>query len=159
MFNKTISRRKFVGQVSCAALGYSTLLNSLINLKGINALAASNSFLDPEYKALVCLMLGGGNDSFNMLVPMSNKEHSDYSKIRSNLAIPKAELLPITVTNTPGRTFGIHPAMRNCQRMFDDSKLVFVSNVGTLLEPTTKDSFYNETVRLPLGLTSHSDQA
>ncbi len=158
MFKKTISRRKFVGQLSCAALGYTSIMNSLIHLKGMNALVAANSMMDPEYKALVCLMLSGGNDSYNMLVPMSNKEHSDYSKTRSNLAIPKTELLPILVNNTPGRTFGLHPSMKNAQRLFEEGKLTFVSNVGTLLEPTTKDDFYNETVKLPLGLLSHSDQ-
>jgi hypothetical protein len=46
------SRRKFIGQVSCAALGYTTFRNSMINLQAINALAAANSALDPEYKAL-----------------------------------------------------------------------------------------------------------
>ncbi|MBK6545970.1 MAG: DUF1501 domain-containing protein [Saprospiraceae bacterium] len=153
-----ISRRKFVGQLSCAALGYTSIMNSLIHLKGINALTAANSMMDPQYKALVCLMLSGGNDSYNMLVPMGNKEYTDYAKIRSNLAIPKTELLPITVNNSPGRTFGIHPAMKHAQKLFEDGKLTFISNVGTLLEPTTKDELYNGTVKVPLGLLSHSDQ-
>lgn len=155
---KNLSRRKFVGQMSCAALGYTSLLNSLAHLKGLNALAISNSALDPNYKALVCLMLSGGNDSFNMLVPMGNKEYSDYQKSRANLAIPKTELNQIQVTNTPGRTFGLHPVMAECKRLHDDGRMIFVSNVGTLLEPTTQMDFYNETVRLPLGLMSHSDQ-
>ncbi len=158
MYKKTISRRKFVGQLSCAALGYTSIMNSLIHLKAINALTAANSMMDPEYKALVCLSLSGGNDSYNMIVPMGNKEYSDYAKTRSNLAIPKTNLRPIQVNNTPGRTFGIHPAMKEMQRLFDEGKLTFISNVGTLLEPTTKDQFYNETVKLPLGLLSHSDQ-
>jgi len=159
MSQHKLSRRKFVGQVSCAALGYTSIMNSLIHLKGINALAASSSMMDPQYKALVCLMLSGGNDSYNMIVPMGNKEYNDYAKTRSNLALPKSELLPIQVNNTPGRTFGLHPALKGCQQMHEDGKMVFVSNVGTLLEPTTKDGFYNNSVKLPLGLLSHSDQS
>ncbi len=155
---KNISRRKFVGQISCAALGYTSIMNTLIHLKGMNALTAANSMMDPGYKALICLSLSGGADSYNMLVPMSNKEYSDYAKTRSNLAIPKTELRQIQVTNTPGRTFGVHPALKEMQKLFDNGKLTFVSNVGTLLEPTTKDEFYNQTVKLPLGLLSHSDQ-
>jgi uncharacterized protein (DUF1501 family) len=158
MSPRNISRRKFVGQLSCAALGYTSIMNSLIHLKGINALAMSNSMLDPEYKALICLCLSGGNDSFNMIVPMGTKEYNDYAKTRSNLAIPKQDLLPIQVNNTPGRTFGIHPALGKMQKLFDDGKLSFLSNVGTLLEATTKDQFYNDSVKLPLGLFSHSDQ-
>ncbi|MBK8955164.1 MAG: DUF1501 domain-containing protein [Saprospiraceae bacterium] len=156
---KKFTRRNFIGQASCAALGSTSIVNALLHLKGINALAASNSALDPEYKALVCLMLSGGNDAFNMLVPMSTKEYGDYQKTRANLAIPKNELLPIQVGNTPGRTFGLNPVMTECQRLHNDGKLTFVSNVGTLLEPTTQSAFYNGTVKLPLGLLSHSDQS
>lgn len=158
MKRKIMNRRKFVGQISCAALGYTSIVNTLIHLKGINALTAANSLLDPGYKALICLSLSGGNDSFNMLVPMGNKEYSDYAKTRSNLALPKNELLQIQVNNTPGRTFGLHPALKELQKLHNDGKLTFISNVGTLLEPTTKDDFYNNAVHLPLGLFSHSDQ-
>src|SRR5678816_1138482 len=35
----------------------------------------------------------------------------------------------------------------------------FISNIGTLVEPTTKDQYYQEQVALPLGLYSHSDQS
>lgn len=95
------SRRKFIGQVSCAALGYTTFRNSMINLQAINALAAANSALDPEYKALVCINLSGGNDSFNMLVPSSNSEYNTY-KNKSKSCHSKNELLNLSVMNTPG---------------------------------------------------------
>ncbi|MBK7880996.1 MAG: DUF1501 domain-containing protein [Saprospiraceae bacterium] len=153
------SRRKFIGQVSCAALGYTTFRNSMINLQAINALAAANSALDPEYKALVCINLSGGNDSFNMLVPSSNSEYNTYKKTRANLAIPKNELLNLSVMNTPGREFGLHPAMEGLQKIFNQGNAAFISNIGTLLEKTTKDDFYNNKVKLPLGLLSHSDQS
>ncbi|MCC6752594.1 MAG: DUF1501 domain-containing protein [Saprospiraceae bacterium] len=156
---KKTTRRQFLGQASCAALGSTSLVNALLHLKGINALASGNLSYDPSYRALVCLMLSGGNDSFNMLVPMSNKEYSDYQKSRGNLAIPKTELLQISNNNTPGRTFGLHPSMPRCQSLFQNDKLTFVSNVGTLLEPTEKDPFYTGTANLPLGLLSHSDQS
>lgn len=158
MEKKFYSRRKFVGQLSCAAIGYTTLYNSLLNLKAINALAASNSMLDPEYKALVCINLSGGNDSFNMLVPTSTNEYATYQKVRSNLALPKSELLSLQVRNQLGRTFGLHPAMDGLQSLFNQRKASFIANVGTLLDKTTADDFYNGNVPLPLGLFSHSDQ-
>ncbi len=155
-----VSRRKFFGQASCAAIGASTLWSSLVNLKGFAAAALANSttLLDPEYKALVCVFLSGGNDSFNMLMPRTTSEYNDYAATRSNLAIPLNEMLPIFPDNGGGRLFGIHPSMTRSQQLFNNGKMAFLSNVGTLVEPTTREQFWQGEVGLPLGLYSHSDQ-
>ena len=157
---RPISRRKFFGQASCAAIGTTTLLSSLVNLKAFAAAAIANSttMYDPEYKALVCVFLSGGNDSFNMLMPRDTSEYNDYALTRSNLAIPLQDMLHIFPDNTGGRLFGLHPSMARAQQMFNDGKLAFLSNVGTLVEPTTKEQFWQGQVNLPLGLFSHSDQ-
>ncbi|MBK7636090.1 MAG: hypothetical protein IPJ13_18785 [Saprospiraceae bacterium] len=42
--------------------------------------------------------------------------------------------------------------------MFEAGKLAFISNVGTLIHPITKQQFYAGSVEVPLGLYSHSDQ-
>ncbi len=155
-----ISRRKFFGQASCAAIGVSTLYSSLVNLKALSALAMSNSttLADPDYKALVCLFQSGGNDSFNMLMPRSTSEYAEYAATRSNIAIPIDQMLPIFPDNAGGRLFGIHPSMVRSQQLFNQGKMAFISNVGTLVEPTTKDQYWQGQVNLPLGLYSHSDQ-
>ncbi|MFN8281458.1 MAG: DUF1501 domain-containing protein [Saprospiraceae bacterium] len=158
MKNNINSRRKFIGQLSCAAVGYSTLYNTLLNLKAINALAISSSSLDPEYKALVCINLSGGNDSYNMLVPYLNSEYNIYKNVRSNLALDKTSLLKLRTTNTPNKEYGLHPSMTELRTMNDNGEAAFIANVGTLLAPTTKDDFYNNRTPLPLGLFSHSDQ-
>lgn len=155
-----ISRRKFLGQ-SCAALGYTTIFSSLINLKAMAATAMNSSSmisLGGDYKALVCLMLGGGNDSFNMLIPRGNSEHSEYATTRSNLAIPQNQILPINPNTSDGRAFGLHPSMPDMQQSFENGNLAFLSNVGTLIEPSTKSDIQNKIVKTPLGLFSHSDQ-
>src|SRR5688500_9642266 len=134
-----VSRRKFLGEASCAAIGTTTLLSSLVNLKAFAAAALANSatLADPEYKAIVCVFLSGGNDSFNMLVPRSTDEYNDYAATRSNLAIPFDSLLPIFPDNAGGRLFGLHPNMARTQQLFNDGKMAFISNIGTLVEPTT----------------------
>ncbi len=151
----TLGRRRFVKQMSCAAIGSTTFLNTLINLKTMNAAAMSNSAVAAggNYKALVCLLLGGGNDSFNMLVPTDTTTYNEYATTRSNMAIPQSELLPLN-----GTTLGLHPSLTNIQSLYNANKVAFISNVGTLVEPTNKTQFYNESVDLPLGLYSHSDQ-
>ncbi len=158
---RTMSRRRFLGQASCAAIGSTTLMSSLVNLKALAAAAVSNSstLLDPDYKALVCVFLSGGNDSFNMLMPRTPNEYNAYSATRSNLAIPLQDMLPIFPDNAGGRLFGIHPSLMRTQQMFNDGKLAFLSNVGTLVEPTTKDMVWSGQGQLPLGLFSHSDQS
>jgi uncharacterized protein (DUF1501 family) len=155
-----ISRRKFFGQASCAAIGVSTLYSSLVNLKAFSAAAMANSAtaLDPEYKALVCIYLSGGNDSFNMLMPRTTSEYNEYATTRSNLAIPLNDMLPIFPNDAGGRLFGLHPSMMRSQQLFNEGKMAFISNVGTLVEPTTRDQYWQGQAELPLGLYSHSDQ-
>lgn len=159
-----IKRRTFLGQASCAAMGMTTLFSTVLNLKAMNAAATLNfpSIAPPDpfddYKAIVCFLMAGGSDTFNMLVPTGTSDYNEYAETRSNQALPLNELIPINPTNTPGKTFGVHKNMPHMASMFDSGKLAFVSNVGTLIEPTTKTSLYNGTVDLPLGLYSHSDQ-
>jgi uncharacterized protein (DUF1501 family) len=157
---KPITRRKFFGQASCAAVGTSTLLSSLVNLKGMAAAAIANStsLVDPEFKALVCIFMSGGNDSYNMLMPRDASEYADYAATRSNIAIPLNEMLPIFPDAAGGRLFGIHPSMARSQQLFNDGKMAFISNIGTLVEPITKDQYWNGVANVPLGLYSHSDQ-
>ncbi len=158
-----ISRRKFIGQAGCAALGSTTLLSSLLNIRTIDAMVQETSSMAScnDFKALVCLFNSGGLDSFNMLIPTTPNEFSAYTNIRSNNALaltgPSA-IKPINVLNTPGRTFGIHPAMDNIQSLFDTGKAAFISNIGSLVAPMTKQEYYDGTVVSPLGLFSHSDQ-
>jgi uncharacterized protein (DUF1501 family) len=158
----TMSRRKFLGN-SCAALGYTTLFSSLINLKAMAAAATDNSSIittyGGDYKALVCLMLSGGNDSFNMLIPKGNTEYNEYATSRSNLAIPQNDILQINPNTSDGRVFGLHPQLADMQQMFEGGNLAFLANVGTLIEPSTKSDIRNNLVKTPLGLFSHSDQS
>ena len=69
--NHKMNRRKFIGTASCAAIGTTTFFSTLFNLGMANA-AASRSTKSlggsGDYKALVCILLAGGNDAFNMLI-------------------------------------------------------------------------------------------
>lgn len=155
-----INRRNFIGQASCLAVGGTSLMSSLLNMKTIDAMTrnASSFAACNDYKALVCIFNSGGLDSFNMLVPRSTSEYNVYNSVRSNNALPLNQLLSIDTLNTPGRLFGLHPSMINMRNLFNTNKLAFISNIGSLVFPMTKQEFYDETVVAPLGLFSHSDQ-
>jgi uncharacterized protein (DUF1501 family) len=82
-------RRKFLGQASCAAIGTTALFNTVLNLRMFNALAAPGE----DYRALVCLFLSGGIDSFNALVPTTDAGYGEYAGVRGDLALPR-DVLP-----------------------------------------------------------------
>lgn len=111
-----------------------------------------------DYRALVCVFLFGGNDSFNMLVPRSDAEYAVYAQSRQNLAIPRDELLAISPLTSDGAEYGVHPAMSSVRQLFDDGAAAFLANVGPLLQPTTRDEFLSQSANLPPQLFSHNDQ-
>jgi len=167
-----ISRRKFLRQVNCAAVGSSAILNTLLNLRLANTVAAQGGPLDN--KALVCIFLSGGIDSFNVLVPWEQSRYNTYSITRGafgsdgGLAIDRNALRQLSA---PASDFGLHPSCANLHAMatgtgaFSGKKrLAFVCNVGTLVQPITKSQFnawengQNAALPVPKALFSHSDQ-
>ncbi|MGB1010959.1 MAG: DUF1501 domain-containing protein [Thiolinea sp.] len=116
--------------------------------------------INRQSKALVFIMLAGGNDSFNMLVPTTPAEYRQYQATRSNLALNQTDLLPLNgFRDANGSRFGLHPAMPEVKQLFQQKKLSFIANCGPLITPVNKTAFLNNTAELPVGLMSHSDQA
>lgn len=156
-----ISRRRFIRQAACAAVGTTSLASTVWNLRAINAAAAQAAGSSTEFRSLVCLFLYGGNDANNMIVPNDNATYPAYASARGPLALPQSSLLPLSLI-TPdgqGRTFGLHPSMPELQTLFNtDQKLAIMANVGTLVEPTTSVQYLNGTAKLPPQLFSHADQ-
>lgn len=110
------------------------------------------------YRALVCVFLLGGNDSFNMIVPRSPAEYTQYANSRQNLAVPQASLLPITPRTSDGALYGVHPSLTGLQGLFDDGRAALIANVGPLIQPTTRMEAIERAVPLPPQLFSHNDQ-
>ncbi|MDA8693207.1 DUF1501 domain-containing protein [Saprospiraceae bacterium] len=150
-----LSRRKFIGQATCAAVTSTSLFSTLANLKFMNAASISNSatLAGGDYKALVCILLSGGSDSHNMLIPTDANQYGHYQTTRSNVAIPLNQINQLN-----GVDYGVHPSMTGIQDLFNNERLSFISNIGTLLQPMAKDEVFQYEQLLPLGLFSHSDQ-
>jgi len=146
-----INRRKFL-----QAGGMAASLGSLPGVSFAQGVSTSAPFSD--YKALVCVFLFGGNDSFNMLVPRSGAEYNAYAASRQNLALLPGELLPITPATSQATEFGVHYAMDGIKNLFDAGRVAFVTNVGPLIEPVTKLQYQQGSVTLPPQLFSHNDQ-
>jgi len=127
----------------------------------VSALAQKSADTDQagdDYKALVCVFLNGGNDSNNMVVPKYNAGYAEYSAARTpqGLALRQDDLLSITPPSM-GLEFGLHPSMTELHQLWQQNRLAVVCNVGTLVQPITKQQYLSGAPR-PDQLFSHSDQ-
>lgn len=151
--NDDWSRRNFMKlSGGCAALSSTSILSQMLNLQMTSSVMAQDGDTS-DYKALVCVFLHGGIDSYNVLAPFEDEEHAAYAATRTNLALEKSDLLE--VDSGDGRRLGVHNGMPEMRDLYNQGKLAFLANVGSLIHPTTKQNY--NSVQKPLGLFSHSD--
>lgn len=157
-----LTRRDFVRKAGgCSALTSGAIMSTILNLKASNSAMAATAPMNnyPGYKAMVCVFLFGGADSFNMLVPREDAEYDDYAKVRGNqsqggLALAKEDLLQIS--DSSGRKFGLHPALSEIKSLYDSGKCAWLANIGALVRPTTMQDYTSKN-QLPEGVFSHAD--
>src|ERR1700692_1836476 len=118
---------------------------------------ASRAATANDYKALVCIFLYGGNDSNNMIVPIDTAGYANYAKLRSTIALPQQQLLPLPVSGGTAQ-YGLHPARPGLRSLYKARNLAVVANVGTLVEPLTKTQYLSSGTPKPDNLFSHIDQ-
>ncbi|HVK05788.1 MAG TPA: DUF1501 domain-containing protein [Armatimonadaceae bacterium] len=99
-----------------------------------------------DYKALVCIFLNGGNDSFNMIAPYDETPYQTYLNARQTLALardtgdPNADML---LFDSAGQgLYGFHYNMPRVRQLYNQGSLAVVTNVGTLLWPFASKSEY-----------------
>jgi len=156
--NRKLSRRNFLRKSVMTGIAGTSLCSSLGGMHGIYGALNSSTALKAStgYKALVCIFLLGGNDGFNVLVPTDIDGYDTYQTSRQNLAVPLENLLPVSPASSG--EFGFNPAMPEMQALFQSGNLAIQSNVGTLIEPVTREQLINKTAKLPAQLFSHNSQ-
>ena len=156
------SRREFLKRASALSIaGAGTPL--ALNLAALGNAAAANA---EGYKALVCVYLAGGNDYANTVVPFDATSHALYAAQRPSFATAITALGPTLLRPDAGpatallggRQFALAPQLLPLMPLFDGGKLAMMLNMGTLVEPTTKEQYLNRLVQLPPKLFSHNDQ-
>jgi uncharacterized protein (DUF1501 family) len=85
------------------------------------ALALQGSPVSARTKILVAVQLSGGNDGLNTLIPFADPA---YYQLRSTLAIPTSDTLPLT------DSLGLHPALGKLKGLYDEGMLAVVQGVG-----------------------------
>jgi uncharacterized protein (DUF1501 family) len=144
------SRRDFLK----AAITSAGALGAFGKFGEMNALASGAT----PYQALVCIFLSGGNDSNNMVIPVTTaaKNETYYTKARGSLAIGPSGLQLI---QNGGDTYGLHPLMPELAALYNAGNVAVMANVGMLVQPTTPQIFQAQNLaQLPSQLFSHSDQ-
>jgi len=111
----------------------------------------------PDYRALVCVFLFGGNDSNNSVIPMDDTSYQAYQSLRAGLALTGADLTP-TVTSVSGSPYAFHAKLAEVSSLFASKELAVVANIGSLVQPLTRDQYQQAQAPIPLNLFSHSDQ-
>jgi uncharacterized protein (DUF1501 family) len=152
----TASRRSFLRSISAFAAGGIVAPYGL-DLAGMAAASAQSA---SDYKALVCVYLGGGNDHLSMIAPYDTASHARYAQVRSGLALPRASLLPLAAASSQGgRQAGFSPNMSGLKSLYDGGRLAVVAGVGPLIAPVTRADITAGRAPLPKLLGSHLDQS
>lgn len=154
------SRRRFLNQALTATASSAAFGSMFGKLSLAHAATAPHLLQGSDYRALVCVYLAGGNDSFNMLVPRDTPHYNTYAATRGPLALPQAGLLPITplVAPSDGAQYGLHPRMGALRDLFTAGDAAIIANTGPLLYPITRAQYQSGSVPAPAQLASHSDQ-
>lgn len=172
MSDRSRSRRDFL-RAGCSLLacgGVSALFPQL----GLVGTALAQS-APGGYRALVCVFLDGGNDAWNLLIPDTAAEHDLYVSARNGLystgntaglAIPRSDgsghvagqTLPPAIALNGGQ-YALNPFAAELASLYNQNRLAFIANVGTLVEPITRATYGGGGARRrPPQLYSHNDQ-
>ncbi|MEM9840709.1 MAG: DUF1501 domain-containing protein [Pseudomonadota bacterium] len=125
------------------------------------------------YKALVCVNFAGGLDNHDLLIGHDQPSYDLWTAGRQALVDlidngptpgirARDNLLRLNPTNNGdfgGRDFAMPPELSGIRNLFEDGKLAIVPNVGPLIEPVNRTTFFNGSALLPRRLRSHNDQA
>ena len=125
--------------------------------------AAATTGAQRNFKAVIVLFFDGGVDSYNMLVPLGNCSQKDlyaeYRTVRGDVKLEPTELLPINTTNGPPQpcgTFGVHKSLDFVHELYQQGDASFVANIGSLIEPVDRVSYFDGSKQLPPQIFAHN---
>jgi uncharacterized protein (DUF1501 family) len=118
---RTLSRRRFL-QASIVAAGTAALAPSWLG----DRTASAVSPLAVDQGILVVVLLAGGNDGLNTVVPTGTGAYHDR---RGAIAVPASRALPIA----PG--VGLHPNLTRLKARYDAGRVAVLQGVGDRPNP------------------------
>ena len=147
LFQHHITRRQLLRGIGGTAL--------LARFGRLNALAQA---APPDYKALVCIFLTGGNDGHNTIVPLTQSQFNAYRAARGSIALPDNNGALLPVEHVDGTPYGLNPGLAAIHPLWAQGRLAVLANTGMLVQPVTRQQFLANAAPVPTNLFSHSDQ-
>ena len=115
-----------------------------------------------DYRALVCIMLKGGVDGHDMILPVNQSSYDSFKALRSELldaygdTRQRSSILRLPSDSLPA--WGMPPELESIHRLTTLGQASLVANVGPRAGPINRRSFIRRTARIPPRLFSHNDQ-
>lgn len=166
------------------AVGGMTLSpSSVLAAQSADADSVQNNAGQDDYKALVCLFLYGGNDSWNLMFPVANeggagadagRGFDTFAERRGELACNHKDLVLSSTDFTGGNPYpegaaaygsgfyalndkwGMNACAPELATLFKQQRLAMIANTGVLTQPLTRSSI-TESNR-PYFLYAHNHQ-
>jgi uncharacterized protein (DUF1501 family) len=127
-----------------------------------------------EYRAIIYIILNGGNDGFNCVIP-TDERYLDYKAVRPTLGL---DLGPNTAVNVnklfkadgTDSGYGLHPKLKPLVEIWNAGEMNIIHNVGPVVRPLNQilysywdgTSAYNskisDTDYFPQGIYAHDEQ-
>jgi len=159
------NRRQFITR---STLGFAGASLGLAALGQRSAHAANVG----GYKALVGIMLKGGMDQNDTVLPVDQPSYEALKAIRPGIfagydsdneesSRNRTNLLTLNPTNAErfnGRQFGLPRELSKIHTLFESGDAAIVGNVGPLLDTANREDFERRRVELPKRIFSHNDQ-
>uniref|UniRef100_A0A7S4RJB1 DUF1501 domain-containing protein n=1 Tax=Ditylum brightwellii TaxID=49249 RepID=A0A7S4RJB1_9STRA len=116
-----------------------------------------------SYKALVYIMLSGGCDSFNVLVPYTcngtTALYDEYASERGSVKLDRNSLHVISAGGQVCSEFGLHGSLNNIHDLYTKSELLFFANTGVITKPSTKMNYWQNSKTALFGHDSMQREA
>ena len=163
------SRRNILKGISAASIGAASIGTLQTALSGFQTAHAADV---SGYKALVCVFLLGGIDSYDVVLPYDQTSYDRLADIRASLFNDYAanpggssrardrllQLNPDNQASFGARQFALPEELSGLHALFEEGNAAIVGNVGPLLQPLTRTEWEAESTPVPKRLFSHNDQ-
>lgn len=159
------NRRQFMSRSAAGFAGAAAVLGGL----GTRPAFAANT---TGYKAMVCIMLKGGMDHNDTVLPTDAPSYamlkdaregifSQYDSDTEASSRNRENILQLNADNAADfgtARYGLPREMAPLHSLFESGEAALVGNVGPLLAPVGRDDFESGLAELPKRLFSHNDQ-
>src|SRR5262245_7943816 len=131
----TTNRRDFLKSAALAAMGCRGFdprvpASAWQMMKGVEQ-SANDAII-------VAILLYGGNDGLNTVVPIGDAEYAIYQRLRPSLRIPRDQILTLSNIDQPNGPYGLNPVMTALKEVYDRGKLAIIAGVGVPRDSESK---------------------